>query len=809
VSLYDSLRRCLLLSGALGFVLGSGPRLSSQEPTPGPFLVHAYAGMVVKNGGKCLDYTPEVVGSPVFLNDCAAAHPVVVETIPNQRFEVFLRAGTKRIGVRRNPIILLRFAPEPEPQGEEELPLELQDLTTDYYRLADQTWALDGDSLILAAGRNMVAKVHNARGTNGSPIVAGARKLSVEEFWDLRATDGSSRFPTAAFISITTVDQLLAVLSTSGCATSAWPCAPDLGPGHVLVIDGVLDLPNGLPPLLVPDGITIRGDRRSVLNTARLNKRTAGEDFEIMLSVIGNNVRITGLSVRGPSRSSDGGQQQSNGIRVPELVAQGTIIDHNDISDWTWRGVYVLGSQKDDGNAADLQCTDTSVPRFRTSATWVARNFIHHNREQEKGYGVNANSGAFPFIEGNLFYENRHAIAGTASTSRTGYRAWRNFTLSSAPLQRGIFHTHDFDMHGTADGGKGGRAGGYMDLYQNTFLGTNRHNFEVRGTPCDLVEFRNNISLQVRDDALSLDTGLFGTGSVTWNVPATPEQFDQANPTRDQLMGVGDFDGDGVDDALIATGTAWYYSARGVAEWRLLNDKPDTLRTLKFGDFDGDGRTDVVGKNGANLMVSWGGVSEWEPVNQIDAPLSELVVGDFNGNGQADVFHATGTVWLVSYDNGPFVQTQTSGFRVKDLRFGDFNGDRQTDVFGVVSNAWRVSYSATSSWTFLRAKLSDSVQFLTVADVDGNGVDDVASYSLSVDITSVAPQQVVYRWRISKGGTGPWETLQKPSTHAPVALGRFVADDSRAHLLVWNEDTWWRVTLDESAVPRHARQAMR
>jgi hypothetical protein len=804
VSLYVSFSRRLLVGGALILVASSAPAVSGREPPPAGFIIHAYQGMIAKNGGKCLDYQPEVTGSPLFLNDCPAAHPVVVETIPNQRFEVFLRAGSKRIGVRRGPIIILS-APESSGAFEDELPMELQDPKTDPFGLADQTFALDGDSIILASDRKMVAKVHNARGTNGTPIVVGLRQLSAEELWDMRAADGSASFPTAAFKRISTPEGLLATLSTNDCPSKGWDCAPELEPGHVLVIDGFIELPHGLPPMQIPAGTTIRGDRRGVLGTGRIIKPSTGEDFEIMFGVLGNNVRVTGLHLRGPSRSSDGDQEQSNGIRVPEQVAQGTIIDHNDISDWTWRGVYVLAGQAE-SNPADLECSDVSTPRFRPSVTWVARNFIHHNRQQEKGYGVNANSGAFPLIDGNIFYENRHAIAGTAATSGTGYRAWHNFVLSVSPLQRGVFHTHDFDMHGTDSGGKGGRAGGYMDLYRNTFLGTNRHNFEVRGTPCDFVEFRNNVSLQERDDALSLDVGVFGSGSVIWVVPPEPEQFELPNPT--DSLGVGDFDGDGVQDMFIATGTAWYYSPHAVAEWRLINDNPDRLETLRFGDFDGDGRTDVLGKNGVNLVVSWGGVSEWEKVNELDAPISDLAIGDFDASGQADIFYADGETWWVAYDNDPFVPTQTSGFRVKDLRFGDFNADKRTDVFGVVSNAWRVSYSAESSWMFLRSKLTDKVDTLRVADFDGNGIDDIATYSVQVVNPTTTPVAVM-SWKISRDGTGGWKTLLKPTSLPFAGIGNFVADDPRAGLLIWSENTWLRVNFGESSKPRHARQHMR
>src|SRR6188474_3513294 len=50
-------------------------------PDPRGFLVRAYGGQIVKNGGKCLDYTPGVIGSPVFLNDCSRAHPVSVSQL--------------------------------------------------------------------------------------------------------------------------------------------------------------------------------------------------------------------------------------------------------------------------------------------------------------------------------------------------------------------------------------------------------------------------------------------------------------------------------------------------------------------------------------------------------------------------------------------------------------------------------------------------------------------------------------------------------------------------------------------------------
>jgi hypothetical protein len=79
------------------------------------------------------------------------------------------------------------------------------------------------------------------------------------------------------------------------------------------------------------------------------------------------------------------------------------------------------------------------------------------------------------------------------------------------------------------------------------------------------------------------------------------------NPTNH--LGVGDFDGDGVQDLFLATGITPYYSSAGKTEWRFLSAKTEKLNDIRFGDFDADGRTDVFTQIGDDWMVSWGGVS--------------------------------------------------------------------------------------------------------------------------------------------------------------------------------------------------------
>ena len=253
----------------------------------------------------------------------------------------------------------------------------------------------------------------------------------------------------------------------------------------------------------------------------------------------------------------------------------------------------------------------------------------------------------------------------------------------------------------------------------------------------------------------------------------------------------------------MATGTAWYYSSSGVADWRFLSAKREHLDDLRFGDFDGDHRTDVLGKNGEALEASWGGASEWERVNGIDAPMRQLAVGDFDGNGRADIFYADGDTWHVAFNGGSFEETQTSSKRVADLRFGDFDGDGTTDVMGVVSGAWQVSYSARSSWTALRSRLTNTVNHLFVADFDGNGRADLATL-----VTQPLPGgNVRFRWRFSRDGVSGWTDLVT-TTFFPAAIGRF-AEDTRSALLLWDDNFLREARFNSPGIPRHSRQDMR
>ena len=325
--------------------------------------------------------------------------------------------------------------------------------------------------------------------------------------------------------------------------------------------------------------------------------------------------------------------------------------------------------------------------------------------------------------------------------------------------------------------------------------------------------YHNNVSLRTQGAGLlSTDAVQFTTCTLRFNsdFPINLDSTNRfansspayTNPTA--RLGVGDFDGDGVDDLFLATGASWYYSPGGQRDWRFLNAAAEPIDQLLFGDFDGDGRTDVVAIRGGQLVVSWGGISAFDVLNANPLPctsVSDLAVGDFDGDGKADIFCADGGTWWISYGgNTAFAQVIVADqTRVKDLRFGDFDGDGTTDVFGVVNGAystprWQIRRSFKGyqgflgGWQPLPASLTShpaSVDGLVVADFSGDGVADIGMSCFSLSNPGCR--------QISLGGAQGWQQNTIGSWAADFSavgyfLGHTGANGARlpADLLFWN-----------------------
>ena len=165
-------------------------------------------------------------------------------------------------------------------------------------------------------------------------------------------------------------------------------------------------------------------------------------------------------------------------------------------------------------------------------------------------------------------------------------------------------------------------------------------------------------------------------------------------------IGMGDFDGGGVDDILLQNTTSgqasiWQMNGNSLIGGGPVSPNPGpNWRAVGVGDFDGDGLSDILWQN-----ISTGQASIWEikrnaltgggPVSPNPGPAWKAIgAGDFTNDGHSDdiLWQNTSTgqvsIWEMDGDKliGGGLVTPNPGPSWKAIGTGDFNHDGFSDI---------------------------------------------------------------------------------------------------------------------------------
>lgn len=256
---------------------------------------------------------------------------------------------------------------------------------------------------------------------------------------------------------------------------------------------------------------------------------------------------------------------------------------------------------------------------------------------------------------------------------------------------------------------------------------------------------------------------LTGYSNATWGSPIRPYAiWEDAFVTRVVEIpiwaprhAVGDFDGDGADEAAVdfgATG-AWMYDT---GSWSQLT--PSNPEGLLAADVDGDTVDEILGDLGAAGLWLWNAGS-WNQVSGVN--VEGMAAGDVDADGADEMVADFGAVGLWLYNGGTWTQmsgvnadyvstanldgsggeeiigdfgatglwiwktgawTQLSGVDADYVAFGNTNGPAGQELIGDFGATGLWLWSAGSGWTQLSGINAD---YMITGDVDSSGDEEV------------------------------------------------------------------------------------